>query len=77
MKIALNPNPGTLGITNSLAVQASGYSMFVVHIKRTLQACNQMIPAIPSSEGRLLMPRSTCVHYTEGKGWFTEPANCE
>ena len=38
MKIALNPNPGTLGITNSPAVQASGYSTFVVHIRRTLQA---------------------------------------
>ena len=37
MKIALNLNPGTLGITNSPAVQASGYSTFVVHIRKTLQ----------------------------------------
>ena len=37
-EIVLNPSPGTLGITISLAVQASGYSTFVIYIRRTLQA---------------------------------------
>ena len=36
-EIVLNPSPGTLGITNSLAVQASSYSTFVVHIRKTPQ----------------------------------------
>ena len=36
-EIILNLIPGTLGVTNSLAVQASGYSTFIVHIRKTLQ----------------------------------------
>ena len=49
-EINLNPSSGTLGITSSPAVQASGYSTFIVPSERPCRWCNRLDPAIPSSE---------------------------
>ena len=49
-EIDLNPIAGTLGITSSPAVQASGYSTFVVPSERPCGWCNLLDLAIPSSE---------------------------
>ena len=49
-EIDLNPSSGTLGITNSLAVQASSYSTFVIPSERPCRRCNILEPAIPSSK---------------------------
>ena len=49
-EINLNPSSGTLGITNSPAVQASGHSTFVVPSERLCRWCILLDPVIPSSE---------------------------
>ena len=47
-EIDLGPIAGTLGITTSLAVQASSYSTFVVPSERPCRRCNLLDPAVPS-----------------------------
>ena len=53
-EIVLNPSPGTLGFTNSLAVQASGYSTFVVPIRKTLQAVQSDDPSDSFLQGEAI-----------------------